>query len=102
MSSADSSRSSAPTRSAHSKASCEHSGAATVIVTDVSDHQLETARRWAASRNFANLHAFNVRTSDPKEVKRAIDALTDGVGVDAVLEMSGSAAAINFALDAVR
>src|SRR5213075_476010 len=42
---------------------CEHSGASTVVVTDVSDHQLETARRWAASHSFGNLHAFNVRTS---------------------------------------
>src|SRR2546423_4761395 len=80
----------------------EHSGAATVIVTDVSDHALETARRWAASRAFANLHAFNVRSSDPADVKRAIDAVTDGVGVDVVMEMSGSAAAINFGLDIVR
>ncbi|PYQ62617.1 MAG: hypothetical protein DMF58_01275 [Acidobacteria bacterium] len=37
----------------------EHSGASTVVVTDVSDHALETARRWAAGRSFSNLHAFN-------------------------------------------
>lgn len=80
----------------------EHSGASTVIVTDVSDSALETARRWAAARDFANLHAFNVRTTDPKEVKKAIDTITDGVGVDFVAEMSGSSAAINFALDIVR
>lgn len=80
----------------------EHSGASLVVVTDVSDHALETARRWAASRNFTNLHAFNVRTTDPAEVKKAIDALTDGVGIDVVLEMSGSSAAINFALEVVR
>ena len=80
----------------------EHSGASTVIVTDVSDQALETARRWAAGRDFANLHAFNVRTSDPKQVKKAIEAITDGVGVDIVIEMSGSPAAINFALDIVR
>ncbi len=87
---------------AMSAAIAEHSGAALVVVTDVSDHALETARRWAASRNFTNLHAFNVRTTDPAEVKKAIDKLTDGVGVDVVLEMSGSSAAINFALDVVR
>lgn len=80
----------------------EHSGASTVIVTDVSDSQLETARRWAARRNFANLHEFNVRTSDPAAVKKTIDEITDGVGVDVVLEMSGSPAAINFGLDIVR
>ncbi|HEX8153500.1 MAG TPA: alcohol dehydrogenase catalytic domain-containing protein [Thermoanaerobaculia bacterium] len=80
----------------------EHSGASTVIVTDVSDHQLESARRWAASRSFENLHAFNVRTSNPADVKRAVDAITDGVGVDLVLEMSGAPPAINFGLDIVR
>ena len=46
----------------------EHSGASIVVVTDVSDHALETARRWAASHNFANLHAFNVRTMAAEEV----------------------------------
>ncbi|HEY3054310.1 MAG TPA: alcohol dehydrogenase catalytic domain-containing protein [Thermoanaerobaculia bacterium] len=80
----------------------EHSGAAVVIVTDVSDQALETARRWAAGRNFGNLHAFNVRSTDPREVKKAIEAITDGAGVDFVAEMSGSSAAINFALDIVR
>ncbi len=80
----------------------EHSGASLVVVTDVSDAALETARRWAAGRNFRNLHAFNVRTSPAADVKRAIDTLTGGVGVDVVLEMSGSPAAINFGLDIVR
>jgi threonine 3-dehydrogenase len=80
----------------------EHSGASTVIVTDVSEHALETARRWAAQRNFATLHAFNVRSTDGGEVRKAVDAITDGVGVDVVLEMSGSPTAINFALDIVR
>jgi threonine 3-dehydrogenase len=79
----------------------EHSGASIVVVTDVSDQALETARRWAASRSFANLHAFNVRTTDPAEVKKAIDTMTEG-GVDVVFEMSGSSAAINFGLDIVR
>lgn len=80
----------------------EHSGASMVVVTDVSDRSLETARRWAASRTFANLHTFNVRSSAPTEVKKSIDELTEGVGVDVVLEMSGSPAAINFGLDVVR
>lgn len=80
----------------------EHSGASTVIVTDVSDRALETARRWAAGREYANLHAFNVRTTDPQEVKKAIESITEGVGVDVVFEMSGSSAAINFGLEIVR
>ena len=80
----------------------EHSGASMVVVTDVSDDALETARRWAASHNFKNLHAFNVRTSDPADVKRLVQDVTNGIGVDVVLEMSGSPAAINFGLDIVR
>jgi threonine 3-dehydrogenase len=80
----------------------EHSGASTVIVSDVSDNALETARRWAAARDFANLHAFNVRTTEPKQVKQAVDAITDGVGVDVVVEMSGAPSAINLGLDIVR
>ena len=87
---------------AMSAAIAEHSGAATVIVTDINDHALETARRWAASRNYENLHAFNVRTTPAAEVKKAIQAITGGIGVDVVCEMSGSAAAINFGLDVVR
>lgn len=87
---------------AMSAAIAEHNGASIVIVTDVSDHALETARRWAASRNFTNLHTFNVRTTDPAAVKQAVEALTGGVGVDVVCEMSGSSAAINFGLEIVR
>jgi len=87
---------------AMSAAIAEHSGASVVIVTDINDHALESARRWAASRNYANLHTFNVRTSDPAHVKKAIEAVTDGIGVDVVCEMSGSAKAINFGLDIVR
>jgi len=80
----------------------EHSGASLVIVTDVSDHALETARRWASNRRFENLHAFNVRTTDAPTVKNAVDAITNGLGVDVVLEMSGAPAAINFGLEIVR
>jgi threonine 3-dehydrogenase len=80
----------------------EHSGASTVVVTDVSDHALETARRWAAKRNFKNLHEFNVRTTDAAKVKQAVAAITGGEGVDVVFEMSGSPAAINFGLDVVK
>jgi threonine 3-dehydrogenase len=80
----------------------EHSGASLVVVTDVSDHALETARRWAANRRFQNLHAFNVRTTDAAAVKSAVDSITNGLGVDVVLEMSGAPAAINFGLEVVR
>jgi threonine 3-dehydrogenase len=79
----------------------EHSGASVVIVTDVSDHSLETARRWAAGRNFGNLHEFNTKLTPPADVKAAVLALTGGNGVDVVLEMSGAPAAINLSLELV-
>ncbi len=85
---------------AMSAAIAEHCGASAVIVTDVSDHSLESARRWAASRSFRNLHAFNAATSDSKQIKSAILDITEG-GVDVVLEMSGAPSAINFAMDVV-
>jgi threonine 3-dehydrogenase len=85
-----------------SAAIAEQCGASTVIVTDINDHALETARRWAARLNYRNLHEFNVRTTDPREVRKAIEQITDGAGVDVVCEMSGSSAAINFGLDIVR
>ncbi|MGH9458656.1 MAG: alcohol dehydrogenase catalytic domain-containing protein [Thermoanaerobaculia bacterium] len=79
----------------------EHSGASMVVVTDISDHSLETARRWAAARKFSNLHVFNVRTSDLADVRATMAAITSG-GVDVVLEMSGSASAVNLGLDILR
>lgn len=79
----------------------EHSGASQVIVTDVSEHALETARRWAANRNYSNLHTYNVKGIDAGELQNVIRKETDG-GVDVVLEMSGSTAALNFGLEIVR
>ena len=80
----------------------EHSGASLVVVTDISDHALETARRWAAGKNFSNLHAFNVRNTDGAEIRKTIAGLTEGGGVDVVLEMSGAASAVNLGLDILR
>jgi len=79
----------------------EQSGASAVIVTDVNDHALEVARRWASSRSLSNFHAFNTATK-ANETKAKIIEITDGVGVDLVCEMSGAVTAINFGLDVVR
>lgn len=80
----------------------QHCGAEQVFITDIKDHALETARRWAASRKFANVHTFNTGKTAPAEVKQHIEELTEGEGVDVVCEMSGAPAAINFSLDIVR
>ncbi|MEO8217508.1 MAG: alcohol dehydrogenase catalytic domain-containing protein [Acidobacteriota bacterium] len=79
----------------------EHSGANMIIVTDLSENSLETARRWAAARDFKNLHTFNVSRVQREELREAVMAITDG-GVDVVLEMSGAPSAINLGLEIVR
>lgn len=79
----------------------EHTGASRIIVTDVSESALASARSWAETKRFTNLHTFDVRSTPADQVADQIRDLTDG-GVDAVLEMSGAPAAINLALDAVR
>lgn len=78
----------------------QHSGASRIIVADVSDAALETARKWAARKSFDNLDVYNVR-SPSDAIREEIRDKTGG-GVDVVCEMSGAASAINFGLDIVR
>lgn len=79
----------------------EHSGASQIVVTDVSDHALETARDWAKRKGFANLLAYNVKNEARDGVLKNIMDNSDG-GVDVILEMSGSPSAINLGLDMVK
>jgi threonine 3-dehydrogenase len=79
----------------------EHCGASEIIIGDVTEHALETARRWASARKFANLHEFNVRAQPAAAIHKKVEEITDG-GVDVVLEMSGAPAAINLGLKIVR
>lgn len=78
----------------------EHSGASRILVTDVSDAALESAREWASRKGYRYLSAYNVRAATAEMKKQIIDE-TSG-GVDVVLEMSGAASAINFGLDVIR
>ncbi|HUF18160.1 MAG TPA: alcohol dehydrogenase catalytic domain-containing protein [Thermoanaerobaculia bacterium] len=86
---------------AMSAAIAEHSGAQMIVVTDVSDQALDTARQWARTRNFPNLLALNVRSTTQEEARELVMRETGG-GVDVVLEMSGAPSAINLGLDIVR
>lgn len=79
----------------------EHTGASRIIVTDISEHALQTARAWAEAKRYTNLTTFNVAEKSSDEVAGGIRELTGG-GVDVVLEMSGAPQAINLSLDAVR
>lgn len=67
-------------------------GALAVVVSDLNPHRLEMARRMGAD------HVLDARA----DVPAAVAELTDGAGVDVLLEMSGSAAAIEQGLRALR
>jgi threonine 3-dehydrogenase len=68
-------------------------GASSIIAIDVNEQKLEVARRLGADQTFLATDAGIVG---------AVKALTDGDGVDVLLEMSGSAAAIDAGLQMVR
>jgi len=70
------------------------SGASYVYATDVNDHRLELARTMGATA------AFNP-SKESDIVSRLVDA-NNGLGIDVVLEMSGSPIAINTAFRAAR
>ena len=72
---------------------CKTFGAKMVIACDLSDDRLETAKEMGADT------AFNSGKCDiVEEVKK----LTDGVGVDAAIDITGAASAINNSLRSVR
>jgi threonine 3-dehydrogenase len=79
----------------------EHCGASQIIVTDINDHALGTARRWAERKQLSNFLAYNVKSGERSAMLAEIDDATEG-GVDVVLEMSGAPSAINLGLDIVR
>jgi threonine 3-dehydrogenase len=79
----------------------EHTGASQIIVTDINDHALETAREWGKRKKVPHLHAFNVKNEPREDVLRRIREATNG-GVDVVLEMSGAPTAINLGLDMLK
>jgi threonine 3-dehydrogenase len=70
---------------------CRAAGAAHVIASDVNPRRRELAKKMGA-------HA----ALTPEEVDAAVRGVTDGLGVDVVLEMSGVAAAIKQAFALVR
>ena len=69
------------------------SGAARIVATEVQSARMELARTMGAH------DVFNPRKDD---VDQAVRALTDGLGPEVVLEMSGQPAAIRSALRLVR
>jgi threonine 3-dehydrogenase len=67
-------------------------GAALIIASDISDYRLALAKQLGVD------HAINARTDDPEIIGR----LTDGLGVDCAMEMSGNPGAIHTAFRFVK
>ncbi|MFZ1403791.1 MAG: L-threonine 3-dehydrogenase [Anaerolineae bacterium] len=72
---------------------CKAAGARQIFATDISPYRLRLAQRMGAHE------AYNVSETDPVA---AIMALTDGEGVDVLLEMSGAASALDQGFHALR
>ncbi len=74
------------------------SGASSIAITDVNEHAIDEAKRWAKSRG-----ARNVTTIDLRAEVQPAAALRDalGGGADVVLELSGAEASINLGLEAI-
>ena len=70
---------------------CKAAGASRIIASDINETRLALASRMAAHD-----------VVHPNEAATVVKRHTDGLGVDVVLEMSGSPAAINFGLDVVK
>ncbi|HET9454554.1 MAG TPA: L-threonine 3-dehydrogenase [Gemmatimonadaceae bacterium] len=70
---------------------CKAAGASRIIATDVNEKRLELARKMGAHD-----------AVKPDAAAATVKRLTDGLGVDVVLEMSGVPAAIHQAFDLVR
>ena len=74
------------------------SGASAIAITDVNEHAIAEAKRWAADRGARNVAAIDLRAElQPAAALR--DAL--GGGADVVLELSGAEASINLGLEAI-
>lgn len=72
---------------------CKTFGAKTVIAADLLDERLENARKMGAD------HAFNSESCD---LVREVLGMTDGIGADAVIDVTGAPSAIHSAFRCVR
>jgi len=74
------------------------SGASSIAITDVNEHAIMEANRWARDRGARNVAAIDLRPlRDPARVVR--EAL--GGGADVVLELSGAESSINLGLEVI-
>jgi alcohol dehydrogenase len=80
----------------YAAALAKHYGCGKIIVSDVLDHRLEFVRAFGAT------DTLNTRGIADSEVVSAVRQLTDGFGVDCVLEVAGSADLISPGLQGLR
>lgn len=78
----------------------EFQGAASLTITEISEHHLQRAKDWVAERANGEtpIHIHNPLEQSAADLAAKIREQTHG-GVDAVLEMSGAPAAINSGLE---
>lgn len=82
-------------------------GAGALFVTDVNPHNLERARAWARAREAKAgrrlpIHVLDVRGEGRRAALEVVKRATGGDGCDVVLEISGSAVAINDGFEMLR
>ncbi|MGD1985815.1 MAG: zinc-binding dehydrogenase [Desulfobacterales bacterium] len=80
----------------YATALAKHYGCGRIIVADVLDHRLKFVRAFGAT------DTLNTRQMANAEVVAAVRSLTDGIGVDCVLEVAGSPDLIPIGLQCLR
>jgi alcohol dehydrogenase len=80
----------------YATALAKHYGCGRIIVADVLDHRLEFVRAFGAT------DTLNTRQMAAADVVAAVRSLTDGIGVDCVLEVAGSPDLIPIGLQCLR
>lgn len=82
-------------------------GASAIFITDVNQHNLDRARRWAKNCEMRGgrktpIFVYDVRGDGRREAIANVKRETGGDGCDAVLEISGAEVAINDGLEMLR
>ena len=80
----------------YAAAYARYQGCRTVIVTDPLEHRLAQVRAFGAT------HTLNPTVGTDASLAQAVRELTDGVGVDVVMEVAGKPAAIPVGLECLR
>jgi alcohol dehydrogenase len=74
----------------------KHYGCSRIIVTDILDHRLELIKDFGAT------NVINSRKMNEDELVKTVHDMTDGVGVDGVMEVAGIPALISTGLKCLR